>query len=289
MILVTGASGNVGGMVLATVRESGRPVTAMYRSESDTRPAPFGVRTVIADFADKDSLRQAFNNIESLFLVCSPAPQLVEFESSAIEVAKEAGVRHLVLNSAAGAGQWNKSFPKWHAEVERVLAASGLGYSIVRPNSFMQNITAFFARTIQAQDAFYSSMGDSRVTLVDIQDIADVVTALLVSGSPENQAYELNGPEALTYSEVAARISRVCGRSVRYVDIPMAEQKKAMLSAGMPEWQAQALLDLQEYYLQGNGGELNDDIQRVAGHAPRSLDAFLSANASAFSKRAATA
>ena len=69
----------------------------------------------------------------------------------------------------------------------------------------------------------------------------------------------------------------------------MAEQKKAMLSAGMPEWQAQALLDLQEYYLQGNGGELNDDIQRVAGHAPRSLDAFLSANASAFSKRAATA
>jgi len=69
----------------------------------------------------------------------------------------------------------------------------------------------------------------------------------------------------------------------------MAEQKKAMLSAGMPDWQAQALLDLQEYYLQGNGGELNDDIQRATGHRPRDIDAFLAANASAFSKRAATA
>jgi uncharacterized protein YbjT (DUF2867 family) len=121
-----------------------------------------------------------------------------------------------------------------------------------------------------------------------VEDIADVAAALLTS-SPQNRSYELNGPEALTYSEVAEKISRVCGRTVRYVDIPMAQQKSALLGAGMPEWQAQALLELQEYYLSGNGGELTDDVQQITKHPPRNLDRFLRANAGAFSKRVATA
>lgn len=289
MILITGASGSVGGAVLKTVVASGAQVSAMYLSEADARGTSTVARTVIADFANKESLRRAFKDVESLFLVCSPIPQLVEFESNAIEVAKESGVKHLVLNSSQGAGTWMKSFPKWHTEAEHVLEQSGVPYSIVRPNSFMQNITAFFAQTIQTQDAFYSSMGKSRASFIDVQDIADVVAARLTSGKPENRAYELNGPEALSYYDVADRISRICGRTVRYVDIPMSEQKKAMLSAGMPEWQAQALLELQEYYVQGNGGELNDDVQRITGRPPRNLDQFLAAHASAFSKRAATA
>jgi uncharacterized protein YbjT (DUF2867 family) len=289
MILITGASGSVGGAVLKRVVESGAIVSGMYLSEADTRGVPPKVRTVIADFADKNSLRRAFMSVESLFLVCSPIPKLAELESNAIEVAGESGVKHLVLSSSAGAGRWNRSFPKWHTEAEHALASSGVPYSIVRPNSFMQNIIAFFAHTIQTQDAFYSSMGNSRASLIDVQDIADVIAALLTSRKPQDRAYELNGPEALSYADVAERISRVCGRTIRYIDIPMPEQKKAMLNAGMPEWQAQALLDLQEYYVQGNGGELTDDVQRITGHAPRDLDQFLTANTSAFSKRAATA
>lgn len=288
MILVTGASGNVGGMVLKKVLESGLPVTAMYRAQADARNAPTKARVVIADFADKDSLRKALIGIDAMFLICSPIPQLVEFESNAISVAKDVGVKHIVNNSALGAGYWDKSFPKWHTAVESVLQRSGVGYSIVRPNTFMQNIPAYFAGTIQSQDAFYSSMGNSRVSFVDVQDIADVVAALL-SRKPQNRIYELNGPEALTYYEVAERLSKICGRTIRYVDLPMAEQKKALLASGMPDWMAQALLDLQEYYVRGNGGALTDDIQQVTGHAPRSLDQFLKENVSAFSKRVATA
>ena len=288
MILVTGASGNVGGMVLQKVLESGLPVSAMYRSQADARSAPARARAVIADFSDKDSLRRAFAGIDSLFLVCSPIPQLVEFESNAIGIAKELGIQHIVDNSALGAGFWDKSFPKWHTEVERVLRESGVGYSIVRPNTFMQNIPAYFAGTIQSQDAFYSSMGNSRVSFVDVQDIAGVVAKLLASKA-QNRTYELNGPEALTYGEVAERISKTCGRTIHYVDLPMAEQRKALLASGMPEWTAQALLDLQQYYVQGNGAELTNDIRQVTGHIPRNLDDFLRTNVSAFSKRVATA
>ncbi|MBV9073539.1 MAG: SDR family oxidoreductase [Acidobacteria bacterium] len=288
MILITGASGNVGGTVLQKILQHRSDVKAMYRSPADARNSPPKARAVIADFADRDSLRRAFEGVERLFLVCSPIPQLVELEGNAIAVAKEQGVKHIVYSSAGGAGTWEKSFPKWHTEVERVLQSSGVGYSILRPNTFMQNIVAFFAPTIQSQDAFYSSVGNSRASLVDVADIADVAAALL-SGNAPDKVYELNGPEALTYAEVAERISRVCGRTVRYVDLPMAEQKKALLAMGMPEWQAQALLDLQEYYVEGNGGELTDDIQQITGHAPRNLNAFLVANAGAFTRRVATA
>ena len=288
MILITGASGNVGGTVLDKVLKSGHPVTAMYRSQADARHVPAKTCVVIADFADKDSLQRAFQCVDSLFLVCSPIPQLVEFESNAIAVAKEVGVKHIVINSSAGAGQWGKSFPKWHYEVERVLQGSEVGYSILRPNSFMQNIPAFFAGTIQSQDAFYSSVGKSQLSLVDVQDIADVA-AVLLAGEPQNKIYELNGSEAVTYYDVAERLSKICGRTIRYIDIPMAEQKKALLGAGMPEWQAQALLDLQQFYVEGHGAELTDDIQRITGHAPRNLDQFLAANVSTFSRRVATA
>src|SRR5215467_3713375 len=124
----------------------------------------------------------------------------------------------------------------------------------------MQNITAFFAGTIQAQDAFYSSMGNSRVSLIDVRDIADVSAILLASGTAQNRIYELHGPDALTYNEVAQRISKLCGRTIRYVDIPMSEQKKALVGSGIPDWQAQALIDLQDYYRHGYGGECNDEI-----------------------------
>src|SRR5437588_3178293 len=113
MILVTGASGNVGGAVLKSVLETSSPVAAMYRSEADARNAPTRARTVIADFGDRESLRLAFAGVDSLFLVCSPVPQLVELESNAIEAAKAASVKYLVLNSSTGADQWDKSFPKW--------------------------------------------------------------------------------------------------------------------------------------------------------------------------------
>jgi uncharacterized protein YbjT (DUF2867 family) len=131
-------------------------------------------------------------------------------------------------------------------------------------------------------------MGDSRASFVDVEDIAECAARLLESKA-ENRAYEINGPEAVTYKELADRISRVSGRSVRYVNLSLDEIKKSLLSTGMPEWQATALTELQEYYLTGRGGELTPDIQQITGRAPKALDTFLEQNAAAFRKQAATA
>ena len=162
MILVTGASGNVGKAVLAEVARSGQKHRAMYRSKADAAKAPVGTEAVIADFADKQSLAAALRGVESLYLVCSPIRELVQLEGNAIEASEAAGVRRIVLNSALGAGDYGKSFPSWHRKVEDKLKATKMTYCILRPNSFLQNILTYFAPSIRAQGAFYSSMGNTR-------------------------------------------------------------------------------------------------------------------------------
>jgi len=291
MHLITGASGMMGGAVLEETRKRGRSIKAMYRDTEDAKKAPAGVQTLIGDYANKESLRKAFEGIDSLYLVCSPIPQLVELESNAIEVCAEKRVPYVVLNSSLGAEDYAKSFPGWHRKVEEKLKSSGLKYTILRPNSFMQNILAFHAPSIRAEGAFYSSMGDARVCLIDVRDIARVVANLLESPAGHfGQTYELNGPEALTYAEIAEEISGVAGRTVKYVDIPEDAQRKAMLDQKMPEWLVTALLDLQRYYtVERKGGEVNDVLERLLERAPIRLDQFLQENQESFRAQAAGA
>jgi uncharacterized protein YbjT (DUF2867 family)/predicted SnoaL-like aldol condensation-catalyzing enzyme len=276
MILITGASGSVGRAVLAEMMTTGAPLRALCRSERDAAQAPAGVAVAIADFADKASLRAALAGVDTLFLVCSPIRELTELESNVIDVAAECGVRHVVLNSALGAGDYPKSFPSWHRAVEDKLKASGMGYTLVRPNSFHQNILAYLAPSIRAQGAFYSSTGAARYSYLDVRDIAAVIAKALVSPSEHaGKTYELNGPEAVSNAELAARISRAAERPVTYVDIPETAQRDSMLGIGMPEWQVEALLDLQRYYTGGQGGEVDGVLATLLGRPPIGLDAFL--------------
>jgi uncharacterized protein YbjT (DUF2867 family) len=289
MILVTGASGSVGSAVLREVLKSGKPVSAMYRSREDAAKSSGGSPTRVADFADKPSLRRALDGVEAVYLVCSPIRELVDLESSMIDACREGGVRYVVLNSALGAGDYRKSFPSWHRKVEEKLKASGLAYAILRPNSFMQNMLTYYASSIRSQGAFYAAMGNARISFIDVRDLAGVAAKVLTSPEHQGQTYELNGPEALTYGEVADKISRVTGRKVRYVDIPEEAQRKSMLELGMPEWQVTALLDLQAYYTEGQGAEVDDTFPKLLGQAPRTMDRFLTEFAADFAEQRATA
>jgi uncharacterized protein YbjT (DUF2867 family) len=283
MILVTGASGMAGGAVLTELRARKTELRAMYRSKEDAAKVPAGVTAAVADFADSQSLRAALVGVNSVYLVCSPVRELIELESNMIDACAASGVNHVVQNSALGAGDWPKSFLSWHHQVEEKLKASKLKYTILQPNSFMQNITAFFAPSIKSSGVFYSSVKDSKTSYIDVRDIAGAATNILLS--PEKhygQTYELNGPEAVTYTELAARISRVAGKPVQYVDIPEAAQRKSMLDLGMPAWQVEALLELQQYYVSGKGGDLDQILAGLLQRAPRSLDAFLRESVSAF-------
>jgi uncharacterized protein YbjT (DUF2867 family) len=289
MILITGASGSVGKTVLGEAIRQKSKVRAMYRSREEAMKAPSGCEAVLADFSDKQSLRKALDGVSSVFVVCSPIPQLVELESNVLDACKEAGVKHVVLNSAMGAGDCGKSFPSWHRKVEDKLKATGMSYTILRPNGFLQNIVAFNAPSIRTQGAFYVAMGDAQVSYIDVGDIAAAAVKALQGGAHAGKTYELNGPEAISNAELAKRISKVAGRTVNYVDIPEAVQREAMLGLGMPEWQVTALLELQQYYKQGGGAKTDGLLRTLIERNPVTLDQYLAANAKEFRDQAASA
>jgi uncharacterized protein YbjT (DUF2867 family) len=289
MILVTGASGSAGGAVLKEVAKTNQPFRAMYRSREDAARAPAAIPAVIADFADKPSLRRALEGVDTVYLVCSPVRELVELESNMVDACRETGVHHVVLNSALGAGDYSKSFPSWHRRVEEKLKASGLEYTILRPNSFMQNILTYYAPSIRTQGALYAAMGNACTSFIDVRDLAAVTTKTLTSGGHAGKTYELNGPEALTYAEVAEKISRASGRKVRYVEIPVERQKQSMLDQRIPEWQVTALLDLQAYYTGGKGGEVDEVLANLLGRTPITMDQFLAEFADSFAAQAGRA
>ena len=293
MILITGASGSVGKAVLQEVSRkestSHAKFRAMFRSKEEAAKAPAGSEPVLADYADKQSLRKALDGVTSVFVVCSPIPQLVELESNVLDVCKESGVKHVVLNSALGAGDYPKSFPSWHRKVEDKLKATGMSYTILRPNGFLQNIVAFNAPSIRTQGAFYVAMGDAKVSYVDVGDIAVVAVKALQGGVHSGKTYELNGPEAISNQELATRISAVTGRTVNYVDIPESAQRDAMLGLGLPDWQVTALLELQQYYKQGAGAKTDGLLRDLIERDPMTLDQYLTANAREFRDQAASA
>ena len=293
MILITGASGSVGKAVLQEVSRkestSHAKFRAMFRSKEEAAKAPAGSEPVLADYADKQSLRKALDGVTSVFVVCSPIPQLVELESNVLDACKESGVKHVVLNSALGAGDYPKSFPSWHRKVEDKLKATGMSYTILRPNGFLQNIVAFNAPSIRTQGAFYVAMGDAKVSYVDVGDIAVVAVKALQGGVHSGKTYELNGPEAISNQELAKRISAVTGRTVNYVDIPESAQRDAMLGLGLPDWQVTALLELQQYYKQGAGAKTDGLLRDLIERDPMTLDQYLTANAREFRDQAASA
>jgi uncharacterized protein YbjT (DUF2867 family) len=289
MILVTGASGTVGKAVLNEVARSGAKHKAMYRCADEAGKAPRGTQTVIADFAKKETLAAALRDVDSVYLVCSPIPELVQLESNMIEACLAGGVKHIVLNSALGAGDYAKSFPSWHRKVEDKLKSTGISFTILRPNSFHQNVVTYFAPSIRAQSVFYSSMRNARTSYLDVRDIAAVAAKALAGGEHRGKTYELNGPEALTYAELAEKISKHAGRPVQYANIPADAQRNAMLDQGMPTWQVDALLDLQGYYTSGNGGAVDQLLPTLLGRPPITMDRFLAEFAGEFRSQAASA
>jgi uncharacterized protein YbjT (DUF2867 family) len=289
MILITGASGSVGKVVLQEACRRESKVRAMYRSKEEAAKAPSGCEAVLADYSDKQSLGNALNGVKSVYVVCSPIPQLVELESQMLDACTLSGVKHVVLNSALGAGDYAKSFPGWHRKVEDKLKTTGMGYTILRPNGFLQNIVAYNAPSIRAQGAFYAAMGDAKVSYLDVGDIAVVAVKALEGGAHAGKTYELNGPEAISNQELAKRISKAAGRTVNYVDIPESAQREAMRGLGMPEWQVRALLELQQYYKQGGGAKTDGLLKTLIERAPMTLDQYLTANAREFRDQAASA
>ncbi len=272
MILITGASGNVGKEVLRQVAQTGVKVRAAFQSASKAAAAPSGVEVVTMDYNQAPTVRAALKGVDRVFLVGPPAANLPALERKAVDEIKQSGVRQIVKLSALGGRE--STFPRQHADSEDYIKSSGVAYTFVRSNGFMQNLVNYNAGTINAQSAFYGCQGDGKISHIDIRDVAAVAVRVLTDDGHEGKTYSLTGPAALSNAQIAQILSDDLGREIRYVDLPPAQFKQALLAAGVDEWSADALIDLQRLYREGKAAIVTHDVEQVLGRKPIAFEQF---------------
>jgi uncharacterized protein YbjT (DUF2867 family) len=269
MICVTGASGTLSSEVIRQLESAKAPFRAAYFSSRTAEAARAKrIDAVTIDYDGPESLRAAFEGCDRLFLLGPNLSNQTELELNAVDAAKTAGVRHIVKQSVMGAADESYSLAKLHRQVEKAIESSGLAWTFLRPNSFMQNAVTFMASTIKTESAFYSASGQAKISHVDVRDIAAVAVKALTEASHEKKIYTLTGPEAVTYDELANELSNALGRTITHVSLPPADLKAGMLAEGMPEDIADRMLDLERYFRENRAGEITNDIEQVTGREP---------------------
>lgn len=283
MILVMGASGNVGREVVKELSARGAQFRAGYRSaEQAVEAGKTGTKAVILDYAKPETLGAALQNVEKIFFVTAPSPNQAELEGNVVEAAQKAGIKHLVKSSVWGAPGEDFVFGRLHRAVEKKIEASGLAYTFLRPNGFMQNMLGN-APMIKGQGAFYFPTGEARISEIDVRDIGAVAAAVLTEEGHEGKTYELSGPEALSAAERAEVLSEVLGKTVTHVSPPDAEWKQSAMSVGLPEWQVDGIIDLAHYYKTGKAARVSPSVKDVTGREATSYRRFVEDHAQAFS------
>lgn len=275
MICITGAGGTVGSEVVRQLHEAKVAFRAAYHSQAKADSASAqGVDAVLVDFNDPDSLRASLEGCDKLFLLGANVPNQAELEIRAVETAKAAGVTHVVKLSAMGAEEGDFAFARIHREIEKTIEASGLAWTFLRPNGFMQNTATFQASSIRNMSAFHTAAGDGRISFVDVRDIAAVAVKTLTESGHERKAYDITGPEALNYDDVAAELSEALGRKITHIRLTPTDLKSGMLAAGIPEAMADNLLELQRHYRGGKAATVTEDVKVVTGRDPFSFADF---------------
>lgn len=281
-ILVIGGRSKIGSALVRDLLLDRARVSVLTRNAQEGRAMPEGVETVAGDLADPASLARAMRGVGKVFLLSSPHADAVRWHSNAIRAAGEAGVRLLVRSSIIGADRDSPAeFVQAHVESDRELIASGVPYAIVRPNLFLQNIAESTIPSIDGGGRFYVNAGQARISMVDTADVAAVARVLLTQPGHEGEALAVTGPAAVSYSDVAAALSRHLGRTLAYVDVPDDAVRQSLLGFGLSAWFVDALVGLYGDYRRsgpdGYASEVTDTVRRLTGRAPRSLTEYLEA------------
>jgi len=272
-VLVTGAGGAVGRELVTMLLSAGALVRAAVHGRDDLVPEEdLDIDRVCVDFAAPDTLRAAMRDVEVVYLLTPQAPQAAAQVRAAVAAARTCGVRRIVRQSLCHADTGRDGLSRWHREAEAIVAASGLAYTVLRPNSFMQNFVTIYAPTIRSADCFRLPLGAAAMSSVDVRDVAAAATAVLMD-EVDADVFTLTGPSALTGAAMAAALSDVAGRPITYVDEPE--------DAGRPagdETQRAVSAALREFGAEMRAGRLakvTGDVERLTGRPAIGFDQFV--------------
>ncbi|MDR7126475.1 SDR family oxidoreductase [Pseudotabrizicola sp. 4114] len=250
MILLTGATGSVGFELAKLLSAHGIAAKAMVRSDAAAEKLKNlpGITPVTGDFDDPASVERALQGVDRAFLLTNSTERAESQQLAFVAAAQRAGVKHIVkLSQLHASADSPVRFLRYHAAVEQAIRDSGMAYTFLRPNLFMQNLLGF-RDTIVGMGKLFAPIGASRISLIDTRDIAAIAFAALTTPGHEGLTYDLTGPEALTHAEVALQISSAIGQPVTFIQIPPDAMRDAVVAAGFLHWQADGLIEDYAHY-----------------------------------------
>ena len=290
-VLIVAAGGRVARRIAAALCARGEPPRALVRDAAKARDvlidkggAPLPLEMVVSELTDRDGVRRALVGIDIAFLALGSSLQQVEVEQGFITVAAEVGLPHLVkLSIAEARSDGVASVLRWHAAIESHLVASGVPHTLLSPSTFA-DILMWAAPSVRETGRWSGSAPYGRCTLIDSADVVEAAVTVLTETPMRGTTHVLTGPFALTWPEVAVRMTQVLGRPIHYDAVSVEERRAQLEASGLAPWRVELLLGLDEINRSNLQAVPTDTVRQLTGHPPRTLEEYIERNRAAFSE-----
>lgn len=282
MILVTGATGNVGRQLVRHLAGHADVQVRMgvHHLEKVAGLTGGNIEAVYFDFYDEASIEAALRGVDHVYLLTPPVADGAEMARRALDVMKRRAIEHVVRQSVLNANREPTiALTRDHRAVECEIEASGIPWTFLRPNSFMENLYGF-AESVRNEGTFYAPLAQGRVSYIAAQDIGAVAAEALTTPGHTGKAYDLTGPEAYSGEDIARALGEATGHTVRYV--PISDDQMRQAFAGMPPERVESYVELWQSYRAGAAAVVSDVVPRLTGRPATPLCEWLSTHAGAF-------
>lgn len=279
MILVTGATGNVGKELVPHLLEAGQEVRVLVRDVRKAAGFDARVDRAIGDLDDRETLHPAMKGIRAVYLIAFEARQI----ENVIAAARSNGVTQLVRQSTIEAGVIPPIGPgRWHREQEVLIEKSGIAWTHVRPTMLMVNTVGWWADSIRGQGAVFFPGADGRVSPVDPRDVAAVARGVLTRCGHGGRAYDVTGPELVSVAEMVDVLSQVLGRPLRYIDVPEEAAADRMTREGLPPFLVAGLVETLCALRSSRFAYVANTVEQLTGRKGRTYEAWCRENVERF-------
>lgn len=276
-LAVTGATGVLGGAVARALAADGVAQRLLARTPAKAPQLP-GSTVHPFSYSDRPASIEALTGVETLFMVsASESADRLDQHRTFVDAAAAAGVRHIVYTSfIAAAPDAVFTLARDHGATEEHVRVSGMAWTFLRDSFYID----FMEALVGEDGVIRGPGGDGRVAIVSRADVARTAVAVLRDPSAHaERTYDLTGPEALSFAEVAATIARVRGREVSFHDESLEEAYASRAVYGAPDWQVDAWVSTYTAVASGAMAAVSDAVESVTGVAPQSLAAYLASTA----------
>ena len=276
MIAVTGATGQLGRIVVEKLKDRVDPSQIIAAVRNPAKAQDLGVEVRLADYTRPETLEKAFEGVSRLLLISSPLiGQRFGHHKAAIEAARKAGVGFIAYTSLTRADSNPMKLASEHRETEAYLRQAGIPFAVLRNGWYMENYAPQIPAAFE-HGVVVGCAGEGRISAATRADYADAAAVVMTTDGHEGKIYELAGDEAFTMDEFAAELSRQSGKQIKYQDLPESEYADMLSGTGMPKEAAAVLADSDRQIAEGHLYVDSGDLSRLTGSSTTSLSEAVS-------------